>query len=162
MILATRGASALAILLLHGCFLSVALAADRDRKPDKRGDRFQGMTSELLRELDQKLDLSDDQKEQIVALKQAFEERHREELRRLRERVAQVSGAMEKSRGGKDPGGHRKAMQEARELRQTAEKLRSEFERDLLKILTDEQRRQYEMLKKELSKPGRFQPGKKK
>jgi Spy/CpxP family protein refolding chaperone len=156
-----RGATALATILLSGCLLSSAHAADKEKKADKDRRPFQGMTSELLLQLDQKLSLTDDQKEQIVSLKQQFEEKHRDELRGLRERTARISGAMEQARKTNNPAAHRRAQQEIRELRMSAERLRGEFERGLLNILDDDQRQQYETLKKELEKPGRFKPGKK-
>lgn len=158
-----RGAAALAIILLAGFILATpAHAADKDKKGDKdRKPPFQGMTSELLLELDQKLALSDDQKEQIVALKQQFEEQHKDDLRGLREKTAQISRAIEQAKKTNNPAVQKKLQQEIRDLRLAAEKLRGEFERGLLKILTEEQRRQYESLKKELDKPGRLKPGKK-
>lgn len=154
-------APALAALLFIGCLVSPARASDKDKKADKDRRPFQGMTSELLLQLDQKLSLSDDQKEQIVALKHQFEEKHRDDLRMLRERTAQVSRTMEQARKSNNPAIHRRAQQEIRDLRMAAERLRNEFERGLLNILDDDQRQQYEALKKELEKPGRFKPGKK-
>ena len=156
-----RSATALATILFAGCLLaSPARAADKEKKPDKERRPFQGMTSELLLELDQKLSLSDDQKEQIVALKQKFEEQHRDELRSLRERTGQVIRAIEHARKTNNPAAQRRAQQEIRDLRMAAEKLRGEFERGLLNILDEEQRRKYESLKKELDKPEGSSPGK--
>jgi Spy/CpxP family protein refolding chaperone len=156
-----HSAWALAVPLILACLASPAPAADKDKKADKGRRPFDGMTSELLLTLEQKLSLSDDQKEQIVALKQEFEKRRRDELRALRERTAQVRRSMEEARKTRNPAAQRRAHQEIQELRMTADKLRSEFERGLLNILDDEQRRQYEAIKKELDKPGRFKPGKK-
>lgn len=157
-----HSAWALAASLILACLLaSPAPAADKEKKADKGRRPFDGMTSELLLTLEQHLSLSDDQKEQIVALKQEFEKRRREELKALRERTAQVRRAMEEARKTKNPAAQRRAQQEIQELRLAADKLRSEFERGLLNILDDEQRRQYEAVKKELDKPGRFKPGKK-
>src|SRR5262249_39679452 len=133
-------------------------AADKDKK--KGGDHFSGMTSELLLELDERLKLSDDQKAQIVSMKEQFQERHKDELRDLRTKVMSVNKASERAKKSKDKAAMQKARDQARELRQAGEKLRSEFEKDLLQILDEGQRKEYESLKKELSKPGRFRPGK--
>ena len=65
-----HSAWALATTLIVACLLaSRAPGADKEKKADKGRRPFDGMTSELLLTLEQKLSLSDDQKEQIVALK---------------------------------------------------------------------------------------------
>lgn len=139
------------MLLLPG------LAGAEEKRPDKnrRPDVFQGMTSQLLLELEKMANLTDDQKEKIVALKQEFEGRNQQALRKMREDVKKVSLAMEAARKVKDPSAMKEASEQAKELRQAAERLRLEFESKLLEILSAEQRMKYEELKKMQLRPGK-------
>jgi Spy/CpxP family protein refolding chaperone len=131
-------------------------AADKDKK--KRADRFSG--SEMLLELDERLKLTDDQKQQIVTMKEQFQERHKEDLKDLRTKVLEINEAMKAAKKNKDRAALKKAQEQAKELRQAGEKLRAEFEKELLQVLDDSQRKEYETLKKEVAKTGRLRPGK--
>jgi Spy/CpxP family protein refolding chaperone len=105
--------------------------------------------SEILLELDRRLKLSAAQQERIMRMKETFQAKHADELRRLRDEVQRVRTALQQARKDKDRLALAKAKEEIDQLREAGEKLRSQFETELLPILTDEQKAKYEKLKKE-------------
>lgn len=132
---------------------ATSLAAPEKRPERSKPDQFQGMTSLLLLEIDKRLNLSGEQKSRIVDLKKEFEDKHRDAVMKLREEAARIRHDMDSARTKKDGLAMKRASDQLRELRRNAEKLRAEFEQKLLDVLTDEQKKQYADIKKDLSRP---------
>jgi Spy/CpxP family protein refolding chaperone len=130
-------------LLLAAAAPAAAQESPRPAKPDA----FRDMPSQLLKDLGQKLDLTDEQKAQVVTLKRAFEEKHRAKLKKLRQDVQRVRQSIQSARQDNDAAALKQAKGEAKALRQAGERLQREFEGQLLAVLTDGQRQQYAAFK---------------
>ena len=137
------GLSPLVLCLLAACVRGQPTTATQPRPLAKLGG------SEILLELDRRLKLTDAQQERIMRMKEMFQSRNADELRRLRDDVLRVRTALEQARKDKDRVALVKAREEIAQLREAGEKLRSQFETELLPILTDEQKAKYEKLKKD-------------
>lgn len=129
-------------------WMGTPVAAQPSPRPEtgKRPDVFQNMPSQLLKELGQKLDLTDEQKLKVVALKEEFEAQNKAPLKKLRQDVHAVKQGMQAARKKNDNAAVKKARAEIKALRQAGEQLHADFERKLLAILTDEQKKQYASL----------------
>lgn len=122
--------------------LGTLQAAD-DAKPRERGKRgqFPAAAVDLLpADLDEKLALSTEQKEKLARLRDDVRARQKAVLDKLRD-------AMQQARQNKD---RDKLREQFQAFRQEAEKLRGEVEAKLKELLSDEQKKKFEELKKNL------------
>jgi Spy/CpxP family protein refolding chaperone len=121
-------------------------AAD-DAKARERGKRGQlpGAALDLLpADLDEKLALSTEQKEKLARLREEVRARQKAVLEKLRD-------AMQQARQNKD---RDKLREQFQAFRQEAEKLRDEVQAKLKELLSDEQKKKFEELKKSLPQAG--------
>jgi Spy/CpxP family protein refolding chaperone len=114
----------------------------------QRSDLFQNTQSQLLKDLDQTLSLTDEQKRRIIAIKKEFERENKAALKKLRQEVQAVRQTMQAARKNNDTVALKKARGEAKTLQQAGERLHAEFEKELLALLSDEQKKQYAAFKK--------------
>jgi Spy/CpxP family protein refolding chaperone len=128
----------LAVTLFVGAWCAPVAA-----QPSPRTDAFRDMPSQLLKDLGRKLELTDEQKTQIVVLKKEFEEKNKAKLKQLRREVQRVRQGIQAARKNNNAAALQKAKSEAKSLRQTGERLQEEFEGKLLNLLSDAQRKQY-------------------
>jgi Spy/CpxP family protein refolding chaperone len=94
----------------------------------------------------------------VAKLQKEFQEQHKDALGKLAADFSKVRDAMRKAREDNDRDAIRQAMQDMRAQFQSFQKLRDEFDTKLSAVLTDEQKKQYDELKRERSQRGRF-PG---
>ena len=71
-----------------------------------------------------------------MRMKETFQAKHADELRRLRDEVQRVRTALQQARKDKDRLALAKAKDEIDQLREAGEKLRSQFETELLPELS--------------------------
>jgi len=138
------GVSGLVLSLL---VVTVVLAAE-DQKPPKTtgpGDTPSfGMQMPLLTpKMLEKLNLSDEQKEKVDALVKKYGEKQKESMKKLHD-------TMEKFRKDMNPGDRAKMAQSMQEFMASSGKQHTEAEGKLKALLTEEQKKKYEELKKEL------------
>lgn len=159
-------------LSLVALVTSAAMAADEKGKPaQKKGDAANGkgilavvqnFNKILPPGADEKLKLTDDQKKEVAKLQDEFSSKTRDAIGKARE-------ALQKARQDKDKGDRQAVMQQFRDVFKT----RSEYQDKVEKLLTDDQKKTFEELKKEQSfgklgnrlgagKPGARKPGAKK
>jgi Spy/CpxP family protein refolding chaperone len=100
-----------------------------------------GRTPLLTKEEQAKLKLTDDQKPKVEKLVSAFDKKHSEGVDQLRE-------AMQKARDSGDQEAIREVVQKVRALRQDTEKARADTEAKLKEVLSDEQKKTFDDLKK--------------
>jgi Spy/CpxP family protein refolding chaperone len=91
----------------------------------------------------EKLKLTDEQKEKVEKIVKEFTSAQKKGAEKLHE-------AMEKARQDKNPEGFRKVGELVRETIEAAQKRRTQAEGKLKEVLTEEQKKTYEQLKKEL------------
>ncbi len=139
--------------LVLGLLLTARAGAQDKPKPPVPPDRPPGfgpptigLPAPLLPpQLAEKLDLTTEQKEKIDKLLKEHADKQKEAMAKVRE-------AMEKAKG--DQEALRKAGEQFRELLQGGGKARQEAEAQLKEILTKEQAKKYDELKKEYAPPG--------
>ncbi len=137
------------IVLLGSMFCTLALAQNaRPADSAKRPDVFRDMPSQTLKELGATLNLTDEQKAEVVKLKKEFEEKNKVPLKKLRQEVHAVRQGMQAAKKKNDTATLKKSRAEIQSLRQAGERLHAEFERNLLAILTSEQKQLYASLQK--------------
>jgi Spy/CpxP family protein refolding chaperone len=144
--------------------LAVALTAfgagradDQKKQPDARG-RFQQLQKLqqfqvgraggplITAETKDKLNLTADQKEKIAKLEKEFEDKSKETMAKSRETI-------QKAIQEKDIA----ALQQMRDVLQANRKLRTEYEGKVSALLTDEQKKKFEEIKKQPARPN-FRP----
>ncbi len=149
----TVGALGLALLCVAG---SVQADDEKPQRPSTTRQRpgqdrqrpggFGGFTlrpAPLLSQQEQeKLKLTDDQKPKVEKIVSAFDKEQKAATDKVRE-------AMEKARDGGDADGLRDILQKAREMMQGNEKARADAEGKLKAILTDEQKKTFDEIKKD-------------
>jgi Spy/CpxP family protein refolding chaperone len=148
----TVGALGLALLCVAG---SVQADDEKPQRPstnrqrpgqDRQRPGFGGFNLRpaplLSKEEQEKLKLTDDQKSKVEKVVSAFDKEQKAATDKLRE-------AMEKARDGGDREAFRDIMQKARELREGNEKARTDAEAKLKAILTDEQKKTFDEIKKD-------------
>jgi Spy/CpxP family protein refolding chaperone len=147
----------LGLAVTLGVLPSSAAAQDsKDKKKERpRGDVSAGI-GQLAPEVAEKLKLTDEQKAKVAQLQKDFKQQHQQDLDKLRDVMSQVREAMTKAGTDKDRDAMRRAFQDLRAQGQTIHKLREEFDTKLAGVLRDEQKKQYEELKKERSPFARF------
>jgi Spy/CpxP family protein refolding chaperone len=96
----------------------------------------------LSKEEQEKLKLTDDQKPKVEKVVSAFDKEQKAATDKVRE-------AMQKAREGGDADGFRDILQKAREVMQGNEKARTDAEAKLKAILTDEQKKTFDEIKKD-------------
>jgi Spy/CpxP family protein refolding chaperone len=138
-----------------GLGLALVLSAGTQAQEPKQPDRPPGgftpgaLARPLLpAQLLERLNLTEDQKEKIGKLQKEFTEKQKEAYGKLRE-------LMEKAQRTNDED----ARRQVKEAMQAAEKQRQEVEGKVKDILTGEQQRKYEELKKDLPAFGGYPPG---
>jgi Spy/CpxP family protein refolding chaperone len=142
------GAFVLGLAVIFG---AVPASAQDKAKPDraKLKDRIAELKNLLPPDAVEKLKLTDEQKEKLAKLQQEFEEKSKETLGKIR-------ATLQKAIQDKDGEAIRKAGEE---IRAGAEKLRGEFMEKVAGLLTEEQKKKLEEIKKEApARPG-FRPG---
>ncbi|MBY0528129.1 MAG: Spy/CpxP family protein refolding chaperone [Gemmataceae bacterium] len=135
-----------------------ASGADDEKKPGK--GKFGGQIGQgqplLSAEAMEKLKLSSEQKEKITKLVKDFEDKSKDLTGKIRE-------DLQKAIQDKDKDAIKSAAEKMRDVREQAGKLRTEFEGKLTGLLTDEQKKKFEEIKKEQPQPrpfgGKPQPG---
>src|SRR5262249_28076555 len=90
----------------------------------------------------EKLNLTDEQKKKVESLASAYEKEQRESFEKLRE-------VMEKARQGGDQGARRQATETLREAMQARQKATEDAETKLKEVLTDEQKKRFEDIKRD-------------
>lgn len=132
---------ALASFLAASYFAS---AADEPRRPGR--GRFQGRPGFRFALLppgaEEKLKLTDEQKEKLATLQKDFESKQKETFGKVRDE-------MKKAFEDRDREAARKAMEKMREMRPDAEKLRDEYQTKAEALLTDAQKKGLAEMKSE-------------
>ncbi|GIW78527.1 MAG: hypothetical protein KatS3mg105_0334 [Gemmatales bacterium] len=123
-------------------------SADRKKKK-RRPSPFQ---SRLLQQLDNKLKFTPEQRQRIAAIKKEFEERNKEAVAKLRAEVEKIRDEMARATEENDEQAQERLRQRIRNLKNDGEKLRREFERKFLTVLTPEQKKQYRILLRDFEK----------
>lgn len=158
----TVGALGLALLCVAG---SVQADDEKPQRPrttrqrpgqDRQRPGFGGFNLRaaplLSKEEQEKLKLTDDQKSKVEKVVSAFDKEQKAATDKIRE-------AMEKARDGGDREAFRDILQKARELRESTEKARTDAEAKLKAILTDEQKKTFDEIKKDRPARGGFPGG---
>jgi len=136
--------------------VTVVWAAD-DPKPTRpsgpKDGFFPGMQAPLLTpKMQEKLKFSDEQKEKVEALLKDFHAKQKEAMTKFQE-------TMEKARKEGNPSNPGKMAQLGQEFFASSRKLHTEAEGKLKGLLTEDQKKTYEELKKQLPPgPGAFPP----
>ena len=129
-----------------------------DEKPRRPGKgKFQGRGGDfrpslLPRGVEEKLNLTSEQKEKLAAIQKEFDEKQKDKFGKIRE-------DMKKAFEDRDREAIRKGMEKMREVREAADKLRDEYRAKVEALLTDAQKKQFAELKKESPRRGEG-PGK--
>lgn len=140
------GLFALSLALLTSLTTPAAGAHEKpERGKGKFGDRI-GAMKLLPGDAADKLKLSDEQKEKLAKIEKDFAEKIKEGFEKNRD-------AIKKAFEDGDRDAARKAMEE---VRKAGEKIRDEFQEKLAGVLTDEQKKKFEEIKKDAP---RFGPG---
>jgi Spy/CpxP family protein refolding chaperone len=125
--------------------LTAVAGADEERKrPEPSSPPFPLLARQpplLTPGMLEKLKLTDDQKEKVNKLLKDFETKHKETETKFREATAKA---------GQDPEAARKLGELARSFQELAPKQHAEAESKLKELLTKEQQKKYEELKREL------------
>jgi Spy/CpxP family protein refolding chaperone len=148
----------LGLVLVLGALQSSALAQDsKDTKKERPRSGLGSRIGQLLSPEDEaKLKLTDEQKEKVAKLQKEFREQNKETLDKLGDEFGKIREALRKARADQDRDSARKAMQDLRGQFQSFQKLRDQFDAKLSALLTDEQKKLYEELRKERSPRSNF------
>ncbi|MBV9122601.1 MAG: alpha/beta hydrolase fold domain-containing protein [Planctomycetes bacterium] len=143
-------AGVLGLALLVG-WMAGAGAADQPPRPGVGG--FGPIPPGAL----EKLNLTSEQKDKVKELMQEFRENHQEEFAQLMKEGQEVRAAMAEAQRNQDGEAMDQARQKAQQLGQRMGKMGREFETKFLTVLTDEQKKQYQELKRQ--RPGAVMGG---
>jgi Spy/CpxP family protein refolding chaperone len=155
--------TAYAIGLLTLCLVVQQLSAADEDSPRKGkgkgkggGDRFGAEASLLPSGAADKLKLTNEQKDKVAKLDKEYQEKRKETFAKARE-------AMEKARKDEDREAMRKAFTQMREAFEAGRKVRDEYLAKVEGLLTADQKKDFEDIKKERSgrfgRPGGDRPG---
>lgn len=142
-------------LCLGMALLACAQLGTAEAQDSKKTDKKTNSTitsSRWLLELEEKLNLTEDQKDTLARLKQDFLDKHKTEVKRMRDEAEKIQASIRDAEKKKDKYLTRKAQSDAKNLQDTAMKLFGEFEATFVGVLTEPQKKKYEVIRKDFSK----------